>query len=67
MSDSELRSDTLYLFWIDTTGTIRCASRSSASDTLEIPTCRILPSSLSSAIAPIESASGTAGSGRWNW
>lgn len=67
MSGSDLRSDTLYLFWMDTIGTIGCASRSWASDTLEIPTCRILPSSLSSAIAPIDSASGTAGSGRWNW
>ena len=29
--------------------------------------CRILPSFFSSAIAPIDSASGTVGSGRWSW
>jgi hypothetical protein len=54
----------LYLFCTDTIGTICCASRSWDSDTLEIPTCRILPSFFSSAMVPIESASGTAGSGR---
>ena len=67
ISDSDLRSAALYLFCTDTIGTICCASRSWHSDTLEIPTCRILPSFFSSAMVPIESASGTAGSGRWNW
>ena len=31
------------------------------------PMWRILPSSFSSASAPIDSARGTSGSGRWNW
>jgi hypothetical protein len=65
-SGSDSRSVTLNLFWIDTIGRIRSASRNWASDTLEMPTWRILPSSFNSAITPIDSASGTFGSGRWN-
>src|SRR5579875_991666 len=65
--DSERRSAALYLFCTETIGTIRCASRSSASVTLETPMWRILPSSFSSDSAPIDSASGTSGSTRWNW
>jgi hypothetical protein len=66
MIDSDFRSVTLNLFWIDTIGTIRAASRNCFSVTFDRPTCRILPSALSSATAPTDSANGTFLSGVWN-
>ena len=65
--DSDPRSAALYRFCTETTGVICCAARSWDSDTFEIPMWAILPSSLSSTSVPSESASGTLGSGRWNW
>ena len=65
--DSEERSAALYRFCTDTTGVTRSAARSCASEKLETPIWRIFPSSFSSASAPMDSARGTFGSGRWNW
>ena len=49
------------------TPTIERASSSCSTLALEMPTQRTLPSSWSSFSAPIDSAYGTSGSGRWNW
>ena len=58
---------TLNRFWIDTSGTLRSASRNCSSVTLEMPMWRILPSSFSSASTPSDSATGTFGSRRCSW